>query len=1362
MNEMFQLPVDSAAPVGRAGSILTCNNHDNSIRWQPGVRLHHLFERLVAEYSAEGTATLPALEVQQTSVSFDALDRRANQMARYMRDQGLGAGDRIGLIVDRSIEAYVLLLAVLKIEAAYVPLDVKFPCERIEFIAKDAGIKAFVVTADAGRLVKRLGLPVFELQAAGLAAARFSEAAVEGVGADLPADRLCYIIYTSGSTGRPKGVAVNHSSICNFVQVATDVYGYVPGDRVYQGMTLAFDFSVEELWVPLLSGATLVPSPADRQMVGEELAGFLKSKRITAMCCVPTLLATIEDDLPDLRLLLVSGEACPQDIVSRWQRPGRRMLNAYGPTEATVTATWTEVLPDKPVTIGVPLPTYTIALLETGHDVLVRDGAVGEIAIAGIGLAVGYVNRDDLTAAAFVPDFLHFANNPSRRLYRTGDLGRINDVGEIEYLGRIDTQVKIRGYRIELAEIENVLLEIDGIAQVVVTTYEAEPGLVELAAYYTCFDNGRRPGRDGLLQVMRRQLPGYMVPAYMEELPELPLLASHKADRKALPPPSGLRLVSSSAAFVAPRDETERAIAECLAQTLKLETVSADDHFFDDLGGHSLLMSQFLAALNARLPAAKAAISDVYLAPSVALLAAELNERLSLAALDPAQVEEPEAPTVVASDFEHLRCGVLQILFYFAQYALHLALFAGGVTWVAAAVDASQLMARAIVFSFAGLVFLMALPIAAKWLLIGRWRAERIPIWSLHYLRFWVVRQLMTLSPWRGLQGTALFNVYLRLLGAKIGDGALILTERVPIATDLLSIGARSVLRKNARLNGYKAEKGSIILGPIDIGDDVTIGELGLVDVNTSIGDRGQLGHASALLAGQSIPAGRRYHGSPGEETKTEFRHLPHMETSWLRRSVYAAMRFVSLALIMAATIGILVVLTGWSNGSGDGSAVHSAQALAQTFSAIGVAEVFGLSLAVLVAGYVLALAVHLVVPRLLRWFLVSGKVYRLYGPHHLIAHMLTLFGYAPAFQVLFGDSSAIAHYFKSLGVRQPNMQQTGSNFGTLMAYDSPLDVEIGSGSMISDGLSVINYEMGSGSFRVVPVQLGARCFLGNAIVYPPGAQVSDNCLLGTKVMVPADGKVRRDVGLLGSPAFEIPRDVVNGKRFNPIPSTAEEHARLTAKNKFNFKTGLLYLTSQWLLLFGSMLILYTAAAVYGSVGFVAMLLGAMVAPLFVIVHGVLADRLSLTCMRLRPHSCTIHEPYFWRIERHWKLGATMLRSAFAGTPLRPLLLRAMGLKIGRKVFEDGATIPEKGLVEIGDNCCINVASAIQGHSLEDGLFKSGRIVIGNDCTIGPAGFVHYGVRMGHGTVLDSDAFLMKGGETEPGSRWQGNPARVM
>jgi non-ribosomal peptide synthetase component F len=231
---------------------------------------------------------------------------------------------------------------------------------------------------------------------------------------------LCYIIYTSGTTGRPKGVAVTQASICNFLSACLPIYDVVAADRVYQGMTLAFDFAIEEVWPTFAAGATLVAGPIDHRRLGAGLTTFLNEQKITVLCCVPTLLGTIERDVPTLRTLLVGGEACPADLVKRWSRPGRRMLNTYGPTETTVTATWTELVPDKLVTIGRPLPTYTVHIL---NDELrpVQPGVCGEICIGGPGVALGYVNSPELTAERFVLD--PFDGGPDARLYRTGDLG---------------------------------------------------------------------------------------------------------------------------------------------------------------------------------------------------------------------------------------------------------------------------------------------------------------------------------------------------------------------------------------------------------------------------------------------------------------------------------------------------------------------------------------------------------------------------------------------------------------------------------------------------------------------------------------------------------------------------------------------------------------------------------------------------------------------------------------------------------------------------------------------------------------------------------------------------------------------------
>ena len=336
---------------------------------------------------------------------------------------------------------------------------------------------------------------------------------------------------------------------------------------------------------------------------------------------MPTLLASIERELPKLRIFLIGGEACPPALVKRWSRPGRTLLNSYGPTETTVTASLGVMTPERPVTIGRPLPTYSIVILDAKQDRAVDLGEAGEIGIAGVGVAEGYLNRPELTQAKFIADFLALPNNPSGRIYRTGDLGRINEDGEIEYLGRIDTQIKLRGYRIELTEIESVLLEIPEIAQAVVATFEPEPGAQELVAYYAVKHGSPAPDRGAIVALMRSRLPGYMTPAYLEQLPFIPTLVSNKADRAQLPAPKSARLRFSET-HVAPETPTERTLCRALADTLGLDEVSIDGDLFNDYGAHSLLMARFCARVRQFEPSLQVAMRDVYANATVRRLAA--------------------------------------------------------------------------------------------------------------------------------------------------------------------------------------------------------------------------------------------------------------------------------------------------------------------------------------------------------------------------------------------------------------------------------------------------------------------------------------------------------------------------------------------------------------------------------------------------------------------------------------------------------------------------------------------------------------------------------------------------------------------
>src|SRR5215467_11929335 len=818
---------------------------NNAFRWAPGERLNNLLEEACIRF-----ATNDAVIGSGIVLSYHDLNCRANQLARHLLARGIKSGDRVALMFDRSPETYVAMLAVMKVNAAYVPLDAAFPIERVRFILDDADVSAIVSMSN---FAKRLsGLQIDKIFLDSEMQAIDAQAADQLTGVVPPIEPLCYIIYTSGTTGNPKGVGIGHASICNFVRIAAELYGYAPSDRIYQGMTIAFDFSVEEIWVPLMAGSALVPGPAGTTLMGDELVDFLCEHRVNVMACSPTLLATIEQDVPDLRILLVGGEACPQNLVARWYRPGRRILNTYGPTEATVTATMTELRPDKPITIGVPLPTYSIVILDPHEDKTVPIGELGEIGIAGIGLALGYINRNDLTMQKFIRDFLHIENNPSGRIYRTGDLGRIDENGVIDYRGRIDTQVKIRGYRIELKEIETVLLDLPQVSQAAVTTFEPEEGVVEIVAYYA-LKQGIELSRSEISQALRSKLPVYMVPAFLEQVDAIPMTLSNKADYKRLPKPQQLqRFSAATQKYIPPKTDRERMLYTALTGIIRAEHVSTEAHFFDDLGANSLLMARVCATIRKNPGMSNVSMRDIYMHPTIAKLAHHLDSSSisrSIVAIKP-------EPFHVPSTLSYVTCGVLQIGFLAAYVMFDLWIFWTGFLWAFDSHNLVDLYWRSVAFGSGLFVALFALPIAAKWLLIGRFKAQSIPIWSFAYFRFWVVRTLMRISPAAAFIGTPLYNVYLRLMGARIGRNVMIMSQ-APVCTDLVTIGDNTIVRTDASMLGYRAQSNFIHIGPVTIGSNSFVGDRSVLDIDTEMGDNTQLGYASSLQSGQRVPEGK-------------------------------------------------------------------------------------------------------------------------------------------------------------------------------------------------------------------------------------------------------------------------------------------------------------------------------------------------------------------------------------------------------------------------------------------------------------------------------------------------------------------------
>ena len=400
-------------------------------------------------------------------------------------------------------------------------------------------------------------------------------------------------------------------------------------------------------------------------------------------------------------------------------------------------------------------------------------------------------------------------------------------------------------------------------------------------------------------------------------------------------------------------------------------------------------------------------------------------------------------------------------------------------------------------------------------------------------------------------------------------------------------------------------------------------------------------------------------------------------------------------------------------------------------------------------------------VPRLLNLAIKPDTVYPLYGLRYLLHRIISRLTNVRFFVHLFGDSSYIVTYLRWIGYEFTNgILQTGSNFGSAVKHDNPYLVSVGRGTMVADDLSIINADFTNTSFRLSRATIGPNSFLGNQVTYPAQGKTGDNCLLATKVMVPVSGHVREGIGLLGSPSFEIPRSVMRDTGLDHPKSPAELDRQLAAKNKHNLLSMGLFLLAQWVFSYGLILLLYGAANLYRMVGIYGYLVSGLLALLFRVFFFILVERASTAFKPLRPRQCSIYNPHFWSHERYWKLAVLSRHLGFLnGTPFKSLVWRLLGVEIGKRVFDDGCVITEKTMVAVGDNCTLNAGSVIQGHSQEDGGFKSDYITIGAGCTLGVNSLVHYGTTMGDGAQLAADAFLMKGVEVPAHAWWGNNPA---
>jgi len=1300
--------------------------------------LHEFFEAKV-DTRPEAIAII----VEGRRITYAEIEQRANRLARYLYNHGIGRGSLVAILLSRSPDAYVAILGTLKAGAAYVPLDPEYPADRISYILGDSHAETLLTTATLASHHREFRGRIIAVDVDACAISSEDPTRLPTEAVRVGSDDLCYVIYTSGSTGQPKGVLVGHRSVCNLVEAEAEIFRVTPEDRVCQTASLSFDLSVEEIWLAFQAGACLVPATRELANGGPDLSKFLVENQVTVISCVPTLLSMLEEEIPTLHLVILGGEVCPENLVTRWARPGRRTVNTYGPTETTVTATYSDITPGKPVTIGRPLPGYRVRILDgTLHPV--PEGATGEICIGGIGVARGYVGRPKETLARFIQDPFVQKGEVETRLYRTGDLGRFDAEGNLEFLGRNDSQVKLRGFRIELAEIESVLMEEASVLAAACAVREDTPGLKQLVGYVIPRD-GANIDLDRLRLHLRDHLPAYMVPALIETVTALPKLPSGKLDRASLPKP--VLLAPTRFDIELPRNETESRILKAWSTLFHPQPVSIKDDFFLDLGGHSLLAARMVSELRKDALYSHVSVADVYENPTISTLAAKIDksslsrtDARTQAALDnkigPAEVKGNLGAGLTQAfllyfvyGFRALEWMTPYLVFFYLQLNGHSIL--GSIAWAATS--------AIVIFPI-----LLLAAIAAKWIVIGHIKAGRFPLWGSYYVRWWFVQALINSIPLNYLEGTPLLPFVYRLFGAHIGRDVQLATENIA-AFDQVTIGDGSCIDDDASILGYTVIQAQLIIGPVRIGQNCFVGTRSVLSEETEIEDDARLEDLSLLQPGARIPAGETWTGSPARKvSRPEIRHNDRPRSRILRRAltpvIYFALVLVLPVLLLAAILpGVLFLVR--------------MNPLVDPFTYAAAVPLVG-------ATFTILIMLEVVVVKWLLVQRVKPGTYRVHGSFYIRTWLVEqLYSLSLDLTAQLRATLYLAPWFKALGAK------LGRNVELSTATTPTPDLlTIEEGATIADEVDLGPSRVENGWMTVAPTKIGRRAFVGNSAVVPAGTTIGENSLLGVLTLPPHDRLQASHPGgsWLGSPPVQLPHREPSTSFSEKRTYQPTRRARLVRAVVEAFRVTL---PSAGFIIVTTTVISATLALMSG-LGLVKALL------LLPVTYGVACAGVALAVVlakwlvmgRFRPFTHPLYTTYVWRLEAvnalYEFLATPLALDALQGTPLLPLYFRLLGAKVGKGVYVHTTGLIEFDLVRIGDHCCINQDSVLQTHLFEDRVLKASNLTVGDWCDIGAYSVVLYDSQMEDRSHLDSLSLLMKGETLPADTAWTGIPAR--
>ncbi|MET0529351.1 MAG: Pls/PosA family non-ribosomal peptide synthetase [Microvirga sp.] len=1275
-------------------------------------------------------------------LTYAELDRRSTKVASALAANGVKRGDFVGLWFRRSIDLHVAMIGIAKSGAAFIPFDADAPAERVATSLFDCGAKALVSHEALVSETSKLPVTVLELDT--LLAMPANGVVPEGP----KPDSVAYAIYTSGSTGKPKGITITHRNIAHYLRSGNVAIDMRDSDIVFQGASVAFDLSMEEIWIPYLVGATLKVAPSEVLKDTDNLPETIVREHISVLDVVPTMLTMLDRDMPTVRLIITGGEAMTAALVDRWSRPGRRILNTYGPTETTVVATFAECVKGDPITIGVPIPNYTAYVVNEQLDLL-GPNEIGELLIGGPGVAQGYINLPDMTAKKFIANPFGSGAAGDPTLYRTGDAVSIDACGRIQFHGRIDDQVKIRGYRIELGEIEALIAEEAGVKAAAVAVHKEGGGGDVLVAHVVPADPDFNA--QATKKALVAKLPPYMVPPIWRTHSELPRMVSGKIDRKALAAML-LDMDDASEPQEGARTPTEAALLAAAKKVFAGQAIPFESDFFTDLGGHSLIAARFISTLRETPALANVTLQDVYQHRTLRKLGASLDARRGEGGEPP-----PNLRFTPPSFARRFWCGVAQAV------ALPFILALVTAQWIGLLLssiflvrDGTPLWKEVLILAAIYVAINMGtkfVVIALKWLVIGRTRPGVYPLWGVYYFRLWVMQRIVQMTTHKFMQGTPLIRIYLRALGAQIGRDTLI-AEFEDGAIDLVTIGDRTSLGAKLKLANVEVVGDKVHVGRITIGSDVHVGNNCVIGHDVVLENGVELADLTAIPDGTTVRAYERWEGSPARKIgMVDKDTLPaHPEVSRSLKAFQAVSYFFAYNLI--CILGLLPIfpafyilynLDSWLFSESDYMIPWSMvpvlawpSAMALVFVSMGIAVIF-------------------------RWLLLPRRVqpgvYSIYSGFYFRKWCVSL-----STEVMLETLNSLyattfmRMWYSSMGSRLGKGTEISAAFGG--RYDL---VEMGKDNFIGDETIFGDEDVRRGWMTLKRIKTGDRVFFGNSSVIAQGAVIEDGALIGVKSRLPNSLHVKKGETWFGSPPIQLPvrQKIELGAVWTYQPPLRMKIWRAVFEAMHTSMPTALLITAAYIT--GDIIAAPIeekqwgmAFAVFISAGIV---IGLIQYAISVINKWVLMGR-------YRPVMKPMWSWWAMRTEAvavfYGGLAGKAYLEYLRGTPFLPWFLRAYGTKIGKGAWINWTDVTEFDCIRIGDFASVNMHVCPQTHLYEDRVMKVGVINIGKGVTIGTGSTILYDAKIEDWAQLGPLTLVMKGESIPENSRWAGAPAQLV